>query len=378
MMRSHRGWMRMCGAALAIVMLLCPLGSGAETLSIPAGTLRIEDSAFAQCGEITCAIVPEGVVSIGAEAFRGCGGLREITLPATLTELGENMLADCTDSLWIHCPPDSPALRWAKTHAFDYDADTVYRALIIGQTYTGTSYALTGPANDARSMRLGLEAMGGSSWTVTPKSNLTASGIVDAIGSVFSQATENDVSLVYYSGHGVEDGSLVGADLVGLSPAALRSALDGIPGRKVVIVDACYSGQLIDTAAVMTLDEGGAADFNSQFIQAFTSRSRGELNADGYFVISAAGAQELSYEDSITSDGATRVMGIFTYCLCRGFGWNGVSSRACDLLADANGDGAVSMVEAAAYASAQAKQLSPDQTARYWPSDATWFAPFRP
>ncbi|MGN1020540.1 MAG: caspase family protein [Aristaeellaceae bacterium] len=376
--RGHRAWHRVCCAAAIVGLLLCPWRTDAETLSIPAGTLRIEDGAFAQCREITCAIVPEGVTDIGAEAFRGCAGLREITLPASVSALGEDMLAECTDSLWIHCPPDSAALRWAKANGFDYDADTVYRALIIGQSYTGTIYALTGPANDARSMRLGLGAMGRSSWIVTPKSNLTSAGIVEAIASVFAQATENDVSLIYYSGHGLQDGSLVGSDLAGVTPAALRAALDSIPGRKIVIVDACYSGKLIDTGAVMTLSEGDAADFNSQFIAAFTSRGRGELNAEGYYVISAAGPQELSYEDSIASDGASRVMGIFTYCLCRGFGWNGVTDQACALLADANGDGAVSMVEAAVYASAEAQQLSPDQTAQYWPADATWFAPFRP
>ena len=367
----------LCCAALLLCFLLFPAQIHAE-ISIPAGTVRIDDQAFAQCQTATRVVVPEGVVSIGKEAFRGCAGLREITLPASLKEIGEDMLADCSDSLWIHCEPESSALQWARTNAFDYDADTQYRALIIGQSYAGTSLALRGPANDAQSMRLTLANMEKSRWNLTPKINLTASGILAAVESTFAQATKNDVSLFYYSGHGMQNGSLIGSDQAAVSPSALRSVLDSIPGRKIVIVDACYSGQLIAESAVMTLSADGTADFNSQFMAAFTAQTRGALNADDYFVISSAGPHEMAQEGSVASSSSTKVMGFFTYCLCKGLGWDGVTGLPGALAADANEDHAVSIVEAAAYASAQAQQLNPNQTAQHWPADAAWFAPFRP
>lgn len=365
----------LCCAALLLCFLLLPAQIVAE-ISIPAGTVSIDDQAFAQCQTATRVVVPEGVVSIGREAFRGCAGLQEITLPASLKAFGEDMLADCSDSLWIHCAPESLALEWARANAFDYDANTQYRALIIGQSYAGTSLSLTGPVNDAQSLRSTLASMQKARWSIKQEINLTGSDILAAAKSAFSQATANDVSLFYYSGHGAQDGSLIGSDRVYVSPSALRSALDTIPGRKVVIVDACYSGQLIDESAVTTFS--AARDFSSQFIAAFTAQNRGALNADGYFVISSAGPHEMAQEGSLSSSTASKVMGFFTYCLCRGLGWNGVTNLPGALLADANADHAVSIAEAAAYASAQARLLNPNQTAQYWPTDAAWFAPFRP
>lgn len=370
-MRCRWRWMLLC-------LLILPLHLSAEEVRIPAGTSHIEEQAFAQCTTASCVIVPEGVVSIGKEAFRGCTGLKEITLPASLEEIGEDILTDCTESLWIHCTPGSNALQWVRTQSLDYDANTHYRALIVGQSYTGTSMMLYGPANDARSLRFCLAEMEKTAWTVTQRTNLTASGMLSAIETAFSQATENDVSLFYYSGHGAQNGSLIGSDLTQLSPASLRFALDVVPGRKIVIVDACYSGRLIDESTVMALTVADAPNFNSSFVAAFTTRSKGALNADGYFVISSAGPRELAEEGMVESDGSSKIMGFFTYCLCKGLGWDGVTSRSGPRFADQNEDGAISFWEAGAYASIQAQQLNPEQTAQYWPDDATWFAPFRP
>lgn len=375
---SAKNNMRCWGSVMLLCLLLGPLHLSAQEIQIPADTSHIEEQAFAQCLAASCVIVPEGVVSIGKEAFRGCTGLKEITLPASLEAIGEDILTDCSESLWVHCIPGSSALQWARAQSLDYDANTQYRALIIGQSYAGTSYVLYGPANDARSLRFCLAEMQKTSWTVTQKTNLTASGILSAIESAFSQATENDVSLFYYSGHGAQNGALFGGDLTQLSPDSLRLALDAVPGRKIVIVDACYSGQLIDESTVMSLTADDAPDFNSSFLSAFTTRSRGALNADGYFVISSAGPRELAAEGTVESDGSSKIMGFFTYGLCKGLGWDGVTSRSGPSLADQNADEAISMKEAAVYASAQARLMNSNQTAQYWPADTAWFAPFRP
>ena len=46
---------------------------------------------------------------------------------------------------------------------------------------------------------------------------------------------------------------------------ALRAALDAVPGRKVVIVDACYSGSLAEVNAASTDSAAGGTmdDFNA-------------------------------------------------------------------------------------------------------------------
>ena len=237
-----------------------------------------------------------------------------------------------------------------------------------------------------------------SEWSVSTRNGLTAAGILSAIRSAFSGATENDVSLLYYSGHGDRDGSLIGEDVEHVSPAALRSALDSIPGRKVVIVDACYSGQLINedgeaTVAVTPADAAaseadgetagnqaaGAQQFLSAFQAAFRPRLRGALNAGSYFVITAARADQESGEALIKSGSAALNMGYFSYAFCLGCGWNGVSGTNASLSADRNKDGAVSIQEAYAFASARAYYESNSaQLAAVWPSACKWFAPFRP
>ena len=233
--------------------------------------------------------------------------------------------------------------------------------------------------------------LSGMGWTATARSNLTASELLSAIRSTFSSATEDDISLFFYAGHGTENGSLVGKtgdDFV--SPQQLKSVLDEIPGRKIVIVDACYSGQLIaeeenenvllmSAMGAATETEDHAAQFVSAFQSAFKSRLlRGALNGTSYFVITAARESEESEEGSISNGGISRTMGFFTYQLCRGLGFNGITMRADALNADGNHDQAVSIQEAYAWAAQNALAMNAGQHAAVWPSGCVWFAPFRP
>lgn len=71
-------------------------------------------------------------------------------------------------------------------------------------------------------------------------------------------------------------------------------------------------------------------------------------------------------------------MGVFTFHVCQGCGWDEVQNQSCSLKADANGDGAVTQQEAFSYAGGKAKADNPWQTAMVWPASCTWYAPFRP
>ena len=71
-----------------------------------------------------------------------------------------------------------------------------------------------------------------------------------------------------------------GSDFV--TAVQLRKALDRIPGRKIVIIDACYSGNFL--SANSALRSNDATDttqppeslelFSDSFIQAFSARKR--------------------------------------------------------------------------------------------------------
>jgi hypothetical protein len=337
--------------------------------------------------------LPESLAEIGDEAFAGCGAMNEVSVPESVTVIGEDAFNDCGEALLILTEAGSEAVNYARGHQVDYRAGTQYRALLIGQTYPDSVYvsSLVGPANDIEAMGARLPQIG---WSVTTKSNLTRDAIRTAIGTVFGGATENDVSLLYYSGHGYADGSLVGTDGNGLSPESLRSALDNVPGRKVIVVDACYSGTLIEedgeagdeeqipkaaaSAGGTEEDESEAAEaFIESFQAAFRPRLRGAMNAGGYFVITAARANEQSSEEYFTANSSGRYMGVFTYYFCLGIGYNGASGQNTTLNADVNTDGAVSIQEAYAYAAVNATKRYSRQHAMVWPAGCKWFAPFR-
>ena len=390
-------------------------------LNIPEGVQRVGRRAFAGCGELKEIEIAESVAEIGDEAFSGCGRLNEVTVLGSETAIGEGTFDGCGEALLIRYQPGSEALSWAFSHRIDYRADTVCRALVIGQTYTGTVKALQGPVNDMRAMRFCLNALG---WQTTMRSNLSSEDITNQISTVFASATERDISLFYYSGHGEPDGSLVGKDGAELlSPVELKDVLDQIPGRKIVIVDACYSGRLIsedgetrgekemseesegtdensgvrdETETVQETEtaerqlltgttvttKAYQADEAARFVSAFQAPFRrvllqGALNADSYYVITAAREDEESEEGYISSDNGGRIMGFFTNGLCLGLGFDGVAMCAADMDADQNGDKAVSVREAYEYAYQRALIGNRGQHAAVWPVECGWFAPFR-
>jgi hypothetical protein len=247
-----------------------------------------------------------------------------------------------------------------------------YRALVIGQGYHNSPVSdLNGTLKDASGMSAMLRNLSTLNYSVTHRTDLTASGILSSISSAFSGATANDVSLFYYSGHGSNGGYLVGTDASSsgglLSPTQLRSRLDTIPGTKIVIVDSCFSGGLIGRSAIMSKEaqEKASSEFVSDFVSAFAgSTSRSNLAAGGYYVMTACHSTETSAE--------TSNYGFFTYPLCKGCGWNYVSNSACGKYADSNSDHAITLSELYGYTYSNALSYNSEQHAQVYPSGSSY------
>ena len=221
---------------------------------------------------------------------------------------------------------------------------TTYRALLIGNNYPGASNELKGPENDIVAMRTMLSSMSGTPYMISSATNLTASGIQSTIATTFSGAEPGDVSLFYFSGHGTDAGALVGANNTFLSVYGLRSALERIPGIKIVLLDCCHSGTAINRATGEETVNLNA--FNRAIISGLTSQSRSaeNLEDEGFIVMTACRKDQQSI--SLTS-GSNYFWGVFTYGVCYGSGydeWNRVSLGK--LPADKNGDGAITLGEA--------------------------------
>ena len=54
------------------------------SICIPVGTTSISQGAFEKCSSLSAINIPEGVTSIGINAFTGCRSLKEITIPGTV------------------------------------------------------------------------------------------------------------------------------------------------------------------------------------------------------------------------------------------------------------------------------------------------------
>ena len=235
---------------------------------------------------------------------------------------------------------DSVSVRGAAVQIAS--ATPVYRALLVGNVYSGNeSMALDGCDTDVAAMRTMLGGMTGTPYTVSTRIDLTAAQITSAISSTFSGATARDVSLFYYSGHGTSAGALVGTDSYGVSVSSLRTALDAIPGTKIVIIDACYSGNMIGKS------EGSASpsSFTSAFISGFSSYTKGDgdLASNGYIVMTACSKDQQSQS---LSDG-TISFGAFTYGVTYGGGYDEWNQKSLGSLpADTDGNKQITLGEA--------------------------------
>ena len=308
---------------------------------------------------------------------------------------------------------------WSDELAYTHQ-ETVgtYRALLIGNTYTGESNELPGCDNDVDGMRTMLGRMTATPYSVTVKKNIRAEEILSSISSTFGNASYNDVSLFYYSGHGANslgaDGNptsyhaaLVGTFQTYVSIARLKTELDKIPGKKVIIIDACHSGQFIARDGAVTQVSSSA--FNSQVVNLFANEDQlsgdvsrtavvlaadgsellseeapafidraGEANfaKSGYYVITACRSEEKSVSTGYDSNGdgkIDRYFGLFTYGLCYGNGWNLARNAAISSLnADLNKDSKVTLYEAYVYAKVMAQSHNPNQTAQIWPENSAF------
>lgn len=361
-----------------LALLLCTSAAAAETLTLPANLTRIESYAFADDPAIRIVTVPPLVQSIGEGAFSGCANLGWITIPAAAESLGDGFLSGCAPDLLIRTEAGSAACAYAQSADVDYQAGTVYRALLVGQTYPNSSYTtLKGPPNDTAAMQRVLTLFPDTRYTVSRVSNLTANGILAAISQAFGAATPQDVSLFYFAGHGKRatdssQGVLVGSDGNSfISATALREALDRIPGRKIVIIDACYSGSLLNARGeAKGVDDFSAADFAASFISAFARKTRSNLSADSYFVMTASSDSEPSYETIYNST----YMGIFTYQMLMGCGYHYPTDSVLSLAADSNGNGVLTLKEVFQYA---ADAVQSNQHAQVYPADCGWFGILR-
>ncbi len=131
-----------------------------------------------------------------------------------------------------------------------------YRALLIGSSNTPDNpFVNLMDVNSMDAMLATVYGEDGGTYTSVRLPDPASVDVFEAIDIFFADADENDVSLIYYSGHGDSSSSdrsagawaLVdpegGQDWVYLDD--LANALENIPGLKIVFMDSCGSGAAV-------------------------------------------------------------------------------------------------------------------------------------
>ncbi len=267
--------------------------------------------------------------------------------------------------------------------------DVMYRALLIGESDYSGDQKLKGPVNDMNALAGALKGLN-RPFSVKTLPNSKKAAIMNAIKSTYADAMDNDVSLFYYSGHGVDaggddtyQGALVPIDENYITMQELAAELSKVRGRVVVILDSCMSGAAIIERSAQDAENGTdpmeevSQAFCESAVEAFSgyyietedgetaSGTRmGEFRQSKFIVITAASAYRSSYEGKF--DGTGYYQGAFTAALIKGLGCKYPKGNySGSMPADTNKDSKVTLYEIYQYANDQAYNWT-RQTARYY------------
>ena len=369
----------------------CKVFSGANYLFTDTMTLTV----LSIVSQPVSAIVTEGKTAVFTVAATGATGYQwECQRYGETTWNAISGAASATYSLVADASLGGYAYRCKVSNGGLYlytDAVTLtlstaqYRAVLIGEN-DYTDNPLWGCVNDMTSMAGMLQGLC-NSYTTTTLPNSTKDEILSAIGTAFADATENDISLFYYSGHGVQSyfspgfhGALCSIDDRYITFSELASALSQVKGRVIVILDSCFSGAAIDKA---TGDSGNAdaflAAYNQAVIDAFSgyylaadgapAAKSGELAQSKFIVITASSKTETSWDGSY--DGSGYRQGQFTAAFIQGMGCtypNGAYSGSTP--ADTDHDDSITLGEIYKYACDTTVYWSDHQHAQCYGSDS--------
>ncbi len=211
----------------------------------------------------------------------------------------------------------------------------------------------------------GLFERNGISSTIYVNNARTNTAFLNYIEQALSGSSSSDVNYIYIQSHGSPSGLAVcGLGYGLLSFSQLKSTLDGIPGKKVIYIEACYSG-----SAIVPLGNVPQGIINN-FLGASTSENSvnsGEFANSDYVIFCSSEPDQYSYEYAYN-------WGMAPIAWANGGGFDHTTNASMNTrLADANNDGIVTVGEYFAYCAPRLRELHDEDTAQdmcyYSPSD---------
>ena len=201
-------------------------------------------------------------------------------------------------------------------------AEGVTRCLLIGcDRFVSMPWTEPAGANNAAAMEALLWDFlpGEAEITLRVNGPGTVEEFRQLVREAFRQAGEEDTALLYLSTHGIvrETGGLEdtefllsdGSEEEGLKPETLREILDGVPGRRILILDACHSGAVIgretEEEAARPGDSGCRvlASAGAEEDSWFWNTETDSFTGTGYFTSALDSALRASDPEQIDPDG---------------------------------------------------------------------------
>lgn len=188
------------------------------------------------------------------------------------------------------------------------------RGITIGVTdYGGGGNDLDYTDDDADSMKITFENLSNAYTMQKQTGSVTKNQILNWLNAYAAGSSSNDIFVFQYSGHGYYASGQSFLDLSNgteLSMSQLRTALSAINGTKVVIIDACESGNFteLSTGREWTKLEKiqQIERFNQGVIEAFDeeTQTRGDFESNyEYYVLAGAAINQYSFEDGYLKQG---------------------------------------------------------------------------
>ncbi|MGE0074589.1 MAG: caspase family protein [Sphaerochaetaceae bacterium] len=216
---------------------------------------------------------------------------------------------------------------------------TIHALFVSLDYYDLDQKILDGTINDAEEVAVALNLLAGEYFNVDINTSLmfdkhedtspigdrypTKNNIRQKIEEYALDSTinENDIFFFYYSGHGGEsDQPMVVAETEGnsatvnISTQEFATWIQPINAQKIIILDSCFSGQVIE-----------------DYPRTYEDRQIQDYDPNAFY-LSAASDSQLSSEATFSSIGHRH--GYFTLYLLDAIGWNHVSETNTDLTID--------------------------------------------
>lgn len=269
------------------------------------------------------------------------------------------------------------------------DGIVTYRAVLIGNTYSGTENELAGTKHSVDSMEDMIKTLKNPYTEVLKVMDGTKSDMQRAVARVFSKADADDLTLFYYGGHAAvaEEESYTSEDYYDgalyfwnrkkgegeyYATAELKELFDRYNGKKALIIDSCGSGAFVQTQAVSgpgSTDEGThlirtdaeAHGFLESMAEAFSEGSyvpedemlpialSGEFRDSDYYLLCAANKGENSYQVPVLIDDEYYYGALMTIGLLEGTGYGFLKGWKDKMPADTDKNEKITLKEAYAY-----------------------------